>query len=191
LQQGLNIVDSSGLTVDGIFVAATNAAVKSLQPEYNLMVDGIVGPQTWGWGELDYLLSLENQSGGGSGDTGNDPNWIPDSTIRSPTHPRIWGVKHVDVIIEKFSNKAIERGGIYFFNAADAMNVIKGCRELGSKILGIDAFQLTENMTQPVLEHSIDFTLNGMSGKGNWSEASDFISERLTHGLMFEIIFTS
>jgi peptidoglycan hydrolase-like protein with peptidoglycan-binding domain len=39
--------------VDGIFAAGTEAAVRRLQSDRALVVDGIVGPQTWA--EIDAL----------------------------------------------------------------------------------------------------------------------------------------
>jgi len=46
LQYLLN-AHGAGLTVDGIFGARTNSAVRSFQASHGLVVDGIVGPQTW------------------------------------------------------------------------------------------------------------------------------------------------
>lgn len=40
--------DGSTLAIDGIFGAGTQSAVRAFQRKYNLDVDGIVGPQTWG-----------------------------------------------------------------------------------------------------------------------------------------------
>lgn len=45
IQAQLNIFGAK-LVVDGIFGAATEAAVKKFQSEMGLAVDGIVGPQT-------------------------------------------------------------------------------------------------------------------------------------------------
>ena len=47
LQSKLNEIGKYGLTVDGIFGAKTEAAVKDFQKKNKLGVDGIVGPQTW------------------------------------------------------------------------------------------------------------------------------------------------
>ncbi|HCF29483.1 MAG TPA: hypothetical protein DEV81_20285 [Cyanobacteria bacterium UBA11049] len=46
LQQLLN-KSNFRLTVDGFFGAKTEAAVKQYQGKNGLLVDGIVGPQTW------------------------------------------------------------------------------------------------------------------------------------------------
>jgi peptidoglycan hydrolase-like protein with peptidoglycan-binding domain len=44
--------------VDGRFGAKTKAAVNKLQQDYNLTVDGVVGPQTW-----QVVDALENEGG--------------------------------------------------------------------------------------------------------------------------------
>lgn len=47
LQSKLNSFGNYGLTVDGIFGAKTEVAVKDFQKKKGLDVDGIVGPKTW------------------------------------------------------------------------------------------------------------------------------------------------
>lgn len=47
LQAKLNEIGNYGLTVDGVFGAKTEAAVKDYQKKHDLSVDGIVGAQTW------------------------------------------------------------------------------------------------------------------------------------------------
>jgi peptidoglycan hydrolase-like protein with peptidoglycan-binding domain len=46
LQQLLN-AQGSNLTIDGIFHATTLAAVISFQQRHGLVVDGVVGAETW------------------------------------------------------------------------------------------------------------------------------------------------
>ena len=47
LQRDLNLLKYGPLTVDGDFGTKTQAAVERFQSNNNLVVDGIVGPQTW------------------------------------------------------------------------------------------------------------------------------------------------
>ena len=46
-QRALRRTPDLGVTVDGVFGSATEAAVRSFQRAANLAVDGIVGPRTW------------------------------------------------------------------------------------------------------------------------------------------------
>lgn len=55
-------------------------------------------------------------------------------------------------------HKAIIRGGIYFYEYADAMELINICRRKSLPILGIDSFIISEDKTEPFLEHSIDLS---------------------------------
>lgn len=47
LQRALRRTPNLGLSVNGIFDAQTEAAVKQFQEQAGLVVDGIVGPMTW------------------------------------------------------------------------------------------------------------------------------------------------
>lgn len=71
----------------------------------------------------------------------------------------------------------------------DALDVIKKCKELNRKIFGIDAFKITEKITQPILEHSIDYKIVQESDNGNWSEAIKFLQERMNEDFVYEIIY--
>lgn len=60
LQNMLNTVLNSGLSVDGIFGAKTQAAVKSFQSKNGLTVDGIVGTNTWSKLEQQYNAKISS-----------------------------------------------------------------------------------------------------------------------------------
>lgn len=47
LQLFLNAKTGAGLTVDGVFGAKTEEAVKAFQRDHGLTADGVVGPKTW------------------------------------------------------------------------------------------------------------------------------------------------
>jgi peptidoglycan hydrolase-like protein with peptidoglycan-binding domain len=58
LQSRMSAVDFDTGGVDGRFGAKTETAVKKLQQNFNLTVDGVVGPRTW-----DVVDALENEGG--------------------------------------------------------------------------------------------------------------------------------
>jgi hypothetical protein len=91
----------------------------------------------------------------------------------------------MELIYKALYDKAIVRGNLLFFHPNEAVLLIKKCEKENRKILGIDAFRITETTTQPVSEHSIDFS--GI-GDGNWKESIEFIKARSTIGLVFEIV---
>ena len=94
----------------------------------------------------------------------------------------------MDIIEKEFIGKAIIKGGIHLYKSMDALDVIKRCRQFNRNILGIDSFIVTSNITQPVLEHSIDFSTKGIVG-GSWLEAEEFVKTRENSGFLFEIVY--
>jgi peptidoglycan hydrolase-like protein with peptidoglycan-binding domain len=58
LQSRMSAVGFNTGGVDGRFGAKTEAAVKKLQQDYNLSVDGVVSPQTW-----QVVDALEDEGG--------------------------------------------------------------------------------------------------------------------------------
>jgi len=80
-------------------------------------------------------------------------------------------------------------GGILFLIPSDAIDLIKACQEENRKILGIDAFILSDRGTQPVMEHSIDYSDTYRKNSRNWDEAINFIEQRKNKGYHFEVVF--
>ena len=74
-----------------------------------------------------------------------------------------------------------------------AIGLIRRCKESGLRVLGIDGFRLTENTTQPLMEHSIDYSIAEPFGVerddviANCHAAEEFIKAKLDLGLYFEI----
>ena len=64
LQTALNSVGGDGLSVDGVFGARTEEAVRAYQKLNGLSVDGIAGPKTWS--KLGYETADEVSPGGRS-----------------------------------------------------------------------------------------------------------------------------
>ncbi len=92
-------------------------------------------------------------------------------------------------IEKQFHNKGILRGGILLLKAPDALEFVMRCRDNSIKILGIDAFIIANDKTQPLLEHSIDFSaFLGGSKISVFNEASEFLNERMNSDLYFEIV---
>lgn len=78
------------------------------------------------------------------------------------------------------------RGGILFLRASDAVALTEAAREKGVRVLGVDGFRLEDDATQPLIEHSVDFS-SEPRGTDLWTRASDFI-RRQPADLFFEVV---
>ncbi|MBB1139568.1 hypothetical protein [Myroides sp. WP-1] len=85
-----------------------------------------------------------------------------------------------------FSSRAINRGGILLFSKRDALDFIEQCKYFEIVILGIDGFFISESLTQPSLEDSIDYS-GTLSISGIYEKALEFVNNRDAN-LYFEII---
>ena len=89
---------------------------------------------------------------------------------------------------KQFEDKAIIRGGLMLFSKENALLFINACENNDIQVFGIDAFYLSENIIQPSLENSIDFSSSGYVQKENtYSESINFLKEK-NEKLFFEII---
>jgi hypothetical protein len=112
------------------------------------------------------------------------------------------GRQNVDEIIEEFKAKGILRGLTYRFKANDALDIIQKCRILHKRILGIEAFIITEKITQ--VQEYIDYSSSSYDNMdesiyyskfhvrknidaGHWLEAEQFVRDRMNKGWVFEI----
>jgi hypothetical protein len=98
----------------------------------------------------------------------------------------------MNLLEKELANIALKRGGIFFLTGNNAVYFIEKCRENKRKILGIDSFIITENITQPVLEESIDYTCSVYKTIGDpniWDTAISFIKARLNKEYMFEVVY--
>lgn len=91
----------------------------------------------------------------------------------------------MDLIEKEFGCKAVIRGRLYFYRPDDAIAVIEKCKQYNMRVLGIDAFICTNDTTQPVSEHSVDYSWTPDS----WPKAAEFIRKRADLGLVFEIVY--
>lgn len=88
---------------------------------------------------------------------------------------------------QEFSHLGIKPGGIHMFRIADAIKIVKICRERRLRIWGIDGFFITENSTQPSMEHSIDLSDIDNSLQC-WDVAEEFLNKMINYDLYFEIV---
>jgi hypothetical protein len=93
-----------------------------------------------------------------------------------------------DPLLDSFRAKAFLRGGLLMFAPDDAVELIKAAERTGRKVLGIDGFLLTEHVTQPSLENSVDFSAEAGRRANVNQRALRFIRERAHQGLHFEIV---
>lgn len=95
-----------------------------------------------------------------------------------------------DEIEAEFRDRAVAHGGnLILLIPEDAIALVKRCHREGVKILGIDAFRVAKGTTQPLMEYSIDFSLNEktLPGRGYWQEAEALLRKNASLGLVFEV----
>jgi hypothetical protein len=86
-----------------------------------------------------------------------------------------------------FAVRGTTRGGVLLLPASVAYEFIDAARVAHRRILGVDAFTLTESTAASLLEHILDLS-RAETDVDTWQEARRFIEERAHLGLMFEIV---
>lgn len=92
-------------------------------------------------------------------------------------------------IEREFLGQGEVRGGILLLRVDDALALIESARRKNVRVLGVDAFKLSDNTTQPMMEHSLDLSSGETREETDtWSAASGFIKHRELTDLHFEIV---
>jgi len=87
-------------------------------------------------------------------------------------------------ITDQYLNNAIMSGKVPFFKPETAIQIIQDCKKENIRILGLDAVRMTNSMTQPDMDHSVDYS----DKQEAWDEAIAFIRSRAELGLLFEVV---
>jgi len=87
-------------------------------------------------------------------------------------------------IIDQYFNKASMSGKVPFFEPEIAIQIIRECKKENIRILGLDAVRMINSMTQPFMEHSVDYS----DKKEAWDDAIAYIQSRTDLGLLFEVV---
>lgn len=83
-------------------------------------------------------------------------------------------------------DKAIVRAGLLLYHFDEAISLLALCRKHGIQVLGIDSFDISNDHTRPVMEHSIDFSSESLI---RHEDAVSYLESKRGLGLVFEIIY--
>ena len=86
---------------------------------------------------------------------------------------------------DEFSVKAIHRCGIDLYCTDDAFTLIKLLQGKAVPVLGLDAFIITEEKTQPSMDNSIDLSYE----TDCYGAASEFLKKRRGLDLLYEVVY--
>jgi hypothetical protein len=88
----------------------------------------------------------------------------------------------------QFLDRAIVRpGGWTVFSKIDAIEFIDACKKEQIQILGIDGFYVDEDLIQPCMANSIDYTVSGVDYDNKHEEAINFLLDQ-DESMFFEIV---
>lgn len=104
---------------------------------------------------------------------------------------------------KEFVDKGILQGRTYVFRGEDALAIIEKCRQMKKMIYGIDAFRITDQITQIVdytdytnrayqsfndSQYYAKYHVKKNADSGHWEEAIHFVKDRMNAGYFFEIV---
>lgn len=82
--------------------------------------------------------------------------------------------------------RAINRFGLELYTHDDAIMIVEICMHDKIRILGIDAFDISDGFTHPVMEFSIDYT--STSSSECKPDAKEFLKMQKNLNLVYEIV---
>lgn len=94
-------------------------------------------------------------------------------------------------IEQMFASRGVVRGAFLKLRPQVALEMVRECRKRGIRVLGLDAFTLTDTTTQPHMAESIDLSWPLRQESQAWDEAEAFLAERLQSDFYFEVVIAS
>src|SRR5574338_554036 len=85
-----------------------------------------------------------------------------------------------------FQARGIVRGGTLLLRANDAVQLLLAAQAERVRVLGVDAFRITPETTQPVMEHSLDVISSTLADEP-WRTVADFVLQQ-PDDLYFEVV---
>ena len=82
--------------------------------------------------------------------------------------------------------KAVVRAGLLLYHIDEAISLVVLCQKHGIQVLGIDSFDISNDHTMPVMEHSIDFSSESPT---RYKDAVSYLESKRDLDLVFEIIY--
>lgn len=163
-----------GITVDGIYGPATEAAVREYQSENDLTVDGIVGPQTWSAMGLDVsdeeLTTLPAKKLSINTKSSSDRPEIKKPIILNPTKLKKPDKTDFISFLTNSQNVAMEKAKLRL-QAGIALLKVRALDEISFKLEGLVPITLPF-LIRPILEASLNKIED--DGEGNEDLLSQF-----------------
>ena len=92
-------------------------------------------------------------------------------------------------IEEAFRPRGVSRGGLLMLRPLDAVAMVRQAKEQGVRVLGAEAFCLFDHGTQPMLEHSVDFSSSSVPwSQDPWNRAVVHLERYLSCDCYFEVV---
>jgi hypothetical protein len=92
----------------------------------------------------------------------------------------------------EFGPHGVRAGGILMLRPDEAIALVRRARETHVRVLGLDAFRIGKDFTQPYLEHSTDYSApSSPHAVDPWTEAERFLAGFRGSPFVFEVVLES